>query len=233
MAVEVLDLGGSLVAQEKMDVEFLKEIRTFLLNWLAQDKERKLIIVIGGGNPARVFQETYRSVLGKETELNPDYNAQDWIGIMATRLNAQLIKALFSEYCHDEVVTDPTVIKTMKGRVLVGAGWKPGFSTDYDAVLLAHAFGAKRVLNLSNIEKVYTADPKKDPQAKPLDRISWTDYRKMCGDTWTPGMNAPFDPVASKAAQELDLNVIVADGRNLENLKNILDGDEYVGTLIS
>jgi uridylate kinase len=46
-------------------------------------------------------------------------------------------------------------------------------------------------------------------------------------------MNAPFDPVASKAAQELDLNVIVADGRNLDNLKNILDGDEYVGTLIS
>lgn len=229
MTTEVLDLGGSIIAQEKMDIPFLKEIRQFLINWLEEDQERKLIIIIGGGHPARVFQETYRDVIQEEA----DHDSQDWIGIMATRLNAQLVKALFGDYCQDEVVTDPTAVVSMKGRVLVGAGWKPGFSTDYDAVLLAEHFGAKRVLNLSNIHKVYTADPKKDHKAKPLDRISWDDYRLLCGNEWTPGMNAPFDPVASKKAHEMGLDVIVADGRNLENLSKILSGDEFVGTVIS
>ncbi|MDC7220677.1 MAG: UMP kinase [Spirochaetales bacterium] len=226
---EVLDLGGSLVAQETMDIDFLKKIRTFLIDWLEEDDERKLIIIIGGGHPARVFQNAYREVTGSEA----NHDEQDWIGIMATRLNAQLVHALFSKYCFDDVVYDPTVIKTMTGRVLVGAGWKPGWSTDYDAVLLAEAFGAERVLNLSNISKVYTADPRKDPNAQPLDAISWTDYRAMCGDEWTPGMNAPFDPVASKKAHEIGLNVIVADGRDLDNLGKILDGGDFTGTVIS
>jgi uridylate kinase len=226
---EVLDLGGSLVAQEKMDVDFLGKIRTFLSSWLEEDKERRLIIVICGGYPARVFQDSYRQVAGDKA----GHEEQDWIGIMATRLNAQLVHALFSDYCYDNVVYDPTVIKTMTGRVLVGAGWKPGWSTDYDAVLLAEAFGADRVLNLSNIPKVYTADPRKNPDAKPLDKISWADYRALCGDTWTPGMNAPFDPVASKKADEIGLNVVVADGRDLDNLRKILDRADFNGTIIS
>jgi len=225
----VLDLGGSLVAQEKMDIDFLRKIRTFLIDWLNEDEDRKLIIIIGGGYPARVFQNTYRQVMADRASSDE----QDWIGVMATRLNAQLVKALFADYCSDEVVTDPTAVDGMTGRVLVGAGWKPGWSTDYDAVLLAEYFGAKRVLNLSNIEKVYTADPRKDPKAQPLDAISWADYRLMCGDEWTPGMNAPFDPVASKKAHEIGLEVVVADGRDLDNLKNILDGQPYKGTLIS
>ncbi len=225
----VLDLGGSLVAQEKMDVDFLGRIRTFLAEWLEEDRERRIILIIGGGYPARVFQDTYRQVVGE----GACSEEQDWLGIMATRLNAQLVKAMFADYCHDEVVYDPTSVSRMTGRVLVGAGWKPGWSTDYDAVLLAEKFGAKQVLNLSNIQKVYTADPRKVPTAQPLDSISWTDYRAMCGDEWTPGMNAPFDPVASKKAHEIGLEVVVADGRDLENLRNILDGKEYTGTLIS
>ncbi|MDA3850261.1 MAG: UMP kinase [Spirochaetaceae bacterium] len=226
--VEVFDLGGSIVAQQKMDIDFLKKMKSFVESWLMEDETRRLIIVIGGGYPARVFQNTCR-------ELMPQIQGDelDWIGIMATRLNAQLVKALFGDLCKDDVVTDPSEVKSMKGRILVGAGWKPGFSTDYDAVILAENFGAKRLLNLSNIQKVYTADPKKDPQAKPLDQISWEDYRAMTGDSWTPGMNAPFDPVASKRAHEAGLQVIVAEGRDLNNLDLILKNKNYVGTLIS
>ena len=104
----------------------------------------------------------------------------------------------------------------MSNRVLIAAGWKPGFSSDTDAVYLAEKFGAKKVVNLSNIAKVYTADPKLDPTATPIDSISWTDFRLMVGDTWTPGKNTPFDPIASKEAQRLSLTVICADGRNIE-----------------
>ena len=151
---------------------------------------------------------------------------------MATRLNAQLVKALFSEWCGQDVVTNPTQVDPLTGRVLVAAGWKPGFSTDYDAVLLAERFQADALINLSNIEKVYTADPKTNKDAKPIDQISWADFRALVGDEWTPGKNVPFDPVASRHAAKIGLKVICAAGKNLENLRSILNGEKFIGTSI-
>lgn len=225
--VKVLDLGGSIVAPDEVDTNFIIEFRIFLEKWLKQDKDNKAIIIIGGGSPARKYQKAYRDIVRKS-----DNNEQDWIGITATRLNAQLIKAVFSEYCRESVVTDPTAPEKFEGQVLVAAGWKPGFSTDYDSVVLAEKFGADTILNLSNIAKVYTADPNKDPDAKPLDYVSWDDYKKMAGTEWIPGNNVPFDPVATKKAAELNLKVIAAAGKDLENLQNIFDGKEFVGTII-
>jgi uridylate kinase len=120
----------------------------------------------------------------------------------------------------------------MTGRVLVAAGWKPGFSSDNDAVLLAERFGAGLVINLSNIKQVYTDDPQKNPEAKPIDSISWPDFRVLVGDEWKPGKNVPFDPVASRHAAELGLKVICAAGRDLENLGKILRGESFLGTTI-
>jgi uridylate kinase len=43
----------------------------------------------------------------------------------------------------------------------------------------------------------------------------------------------PFDPIASKHAQEIGLKVIIAEGKNIENLSRILNGEEgFEGTLI-
>ena len=151
---------------------------------------------------------------------------------MATRLNAQLVKSCFGDLCRNDVVYDPTAPIEFKGRVLLAAGWHPGFSTDNDAVLLAEKHGAKTVINLSNIEKVYTDDPKTAPSAKPIDEISWKDFRKMVGDEWVPGKNCPFDPVASKKADELALTVICAGGKNIPNIKKILDEKDFIGTKI-
>lgn len=139
---------------------------------------------------------------------------------------------MFLELCPHEVVVDPTAVTVFGGRVLVAAGWKPGFSTDYDAVVLAERFGAQTVVNLSNIAKVYSADPKLDPGARPIDAISWADFRILVGNEWQPGKNAPFDPVASRRAEELGLKVICAAGRDLGNLAAILDDGPYSGTLI-
>ena len=99
-------------------------------------------------------------------------------------------------------------------------------------MLLAEKFGAKTVVNLSNIEKVYTDDPRKNPDAKPLDTISWADFRKMVGDEWQPGKNCPFDPIASKKASENGMNVICAGGKNIPNIRNILDDKPFIGTKI-
>lgn len=226
--VKVLSVGGSIVVPNEPDTEFLGAFSKMVKEWLAEDDSRKLILVVGGGAPARIYQNAFRTV----TPDAADSAAADWIGIMATRLNAQLLKSIFGDLCTQDVVIDPTVVSDFTGRILVAAGWKPGFSTDNDAVLLAERFGAKTVVNLSNIEKVYTDDPRKNPDAKPLDTISWADFRKMVGDEWVPGKNCPFDPIASKGAEKNGISVICVGGKNIANIRSILDDKDFIGTRI-
>lgn len=221
----VISLGGSIVAPDEVDVAFIAAFRDLLTGYHHSSGDRA-ILVIGGGAPARKYQQAFRQIAGES------HDAQDWIGIMATRLNAELLRHSLAPLCSDPVVYDPTAEFPFTGAVLVAAGWKPGFSTDFDAVMLAERFGADTVINLSNIEKVYTADPRQDPTARPLDRVSWEEFRGIVGETWTPGGNLPFDPVATRRAAELGLRVVAAAGKNLENTRAILAGERFVGTQI-
>ena len=231
MRISVLSVGGSIIAPDGVNSVFLSGFLAKIREYLSDNPEDKLIFVCGGGAPARVYQQAYRAVVTDPAE--QDANAQDWIGIKATHINAELVKAIFGKLCTDPVVTNPTAEDvSFTGRILVAGGWKPGFSTDTDAVYLAKRFGAQTIINLSNIAKVYTDDPRKNPDAKPIDTISWTDFRKMVGDEWVPGKNAPFDPIASKLAQEAGLKVICADGRNTENTVAILTDAPFTGTVI-
>ncbi|MBQ9631114.1 MAG: UMP kinase [Treponema sp.] len=229
---KILSVGGSIIAPDKVDTVFLSNFVEMARSWLGEKNERRLIFVAGGGAPARVYQNAYSEV-SKNLSDNFASDAADWIGIMATRLNAELLKACCGSLCKEAVVYDPTLDLQFTGKILVASGWKPGFSTDNDAVLLAEKFNADTVVNLSNIEKVYTDDPRKNPNAKPLDNISWKDFRAMVGDEWTPGKNTPFDPVASKKAEALGLTVVCASGKNIENIRSILDGKDFIGTKIS
>lgn len=223
----VISLGGSIISPDGVDTEFLARFKAGLEGYLQEDPGRSLILVCGGGSLARAYQKAYGALAG-----DSDPVQADWLGIRATHLNGALVKALFGDLCQDPLVTDPTAEIAFRGRILVAAGWKPGFSTDTDAVLLARRFGASLVVNLSNIKKVYTEDPRSNPDARPLDSISWDDFCKMVGSEWRPGINVPFDPVASPMARDAGIQVVCADGRNIPNTLEILRGRPYEGTLI-
>jgi len=116
--------------------------------------------------------------------------------------------------------------------VILASGWKPGWSTDFCAAMVCEDYGVKTVINMSNIETAYNEDPKTHPDAKPIKKINWNEFRKIVGDKWTPGLNMPYDPIASKKAQELGLKVIILKGNNFENLENYFEGRDFVGTTI-
>jgi uridylate kinase len=225
--VTVISLGGSLIAPDAVDTGFLAAFHRLAAEHLEADPRRKLIVICGGGGLARRYQAACRELAPSAS--NDDL---DWVGIATTRVNAELVRRVFGNLCTDDVVTDPTAVRGFTGRVLVAAGWKPGFSTDNDAVILARRFRARTLVNLSNIAKVYTADPKKDPSARPLDAVSWTEFRKIVGEEWSPGRNTPLDPAATRAAAAAHLRVVFADGRNFENLAAILAGKPFIGTTI-
>lgn len=225
----VISLGGSLVApQGGIDTKFLTKLNSFIREKLTEDIHRQFFLVVGGGATARQYRDAGRDVVGHELTRED----LDWLGIHATRLNAQLIRTIFRDIAHPYLIKHFEIIRKVTEPVIVASGWKPGWSTDFCAVLLCEDYGVKTVLNLSNVKQVYDEDPKKYNDAKPIDHISWADFRKLVGDTWDPGMNAPFDPIASKKAQELGIKVAVLCGTDFENLENYMQGKKFVGTII-
>lgn len=215
------------MAPDRPDCAFLSAFKKAVEAYLDEDPSRRLIIVTGGGAPARIYQNAAKQVCSRIED-----GRLDWLGIRSTHLNGELVKAVFQDYAEDILVTNPTSDIAFSKRILVAAGWKPGFSTDTDAVYLAEKFGARMIINLSNIAKVYTDDPKKNPDAKPLDSISWDDFISMVGTEWVPGKNTPFDPIASQKARDLGIKVVCADGREIGNTMAILRGEEFFGTVI-
>jgi uridylate kinase len=221
--IEVLSLGGSLVCPDEIDVLFLKKFRDFILKWIKKGK--KFVIFVGGGKTARRYQKVAKKFWVKNKEL-------DWIGIFATILNAQLVKSVFGNFAFEKVLTDPTKKIKTKKKIIVFGGWKPGRSTDYDSVLTAKNFGAKRVINLSDVDFIYDKNPKKFKDAKPLERISFDELFKIIGRKWTPGANIPFDPEAAKLAKKEKIEVIFLNGRNFKNLEKVFLGKKFKGTII-
>ncbi len=221
----IISLGGSLIVPNEINVEYLKAFRKFILSWL--QKDFKFVIITGGGAPARQYIDAATAVL--DNDLTDD--DKDWLGIHATRFNGHLVRTIFRHEARAALIIHPEEdeLDTTK-PILVGAGWKPGWSTDYVANKLAQRYGAPVVINLSNIKQVYESDPKLNPDAKPIEEMVWADFRKIVGDTWTPGMNLPYDPIASKLAQEAKTTVLVMDGNNLENLQQCFEGKPFFGT---
>ncbi len=223
----IISLGGSLIVPEEIDWQFVKKFKKTIENQIKNGY--KFVIIAGGGKLARKYQEA----ASKITKLTND--DRDWLGIHATRMNAHFIRTIFRQNCHPVINKNPNDLEdfyNFKEDIMVASGWRPGFSTDYDAVLLAKYLGAKKVLNLSNIDFVCDKDPRKFPDAKKLENIAWKDFRKMVGSTWDPGMNAPFDPIASKLAEEIGLEVAIMNGKNLKNIENYLDDKKFKGTVI-
>ena len=226
----IISLGGSLIVPNQIDWQFLKKFRELIISEIKRGK--KFVIITGGGYTAR----EYIQATGKITKLTKD--DQDWLGIHATRMNAHLMKTIFRAYAHPRINKNPETKADITRhfshgeKIMVAAGWKPGWSTDYVAAIHARRFGAKTLINLSNVEYVYDKDPKKHKDAKIIKEIRWKDFRKIVGSRWDPGLNMPFDPIASQLAEKINLEVIIADGKNLDNLKNILEGKEFLGTVI-
>ncbi len=221
----VIGLGGSIIVPGKIQIDFLKKFRKLILTLIKQG--HRFVIVTGGGNIARNYVQSAVKICKVSTQ------DKDWLGIQATRINAYLLKAMFTNKCCPIVLDCPDKrVNLKKYSIYIGSGWKPGFSTDYDTILLAKKFRAEKIIFATDVSHVYEKDIRKYPQAKPMKRITWKDYRKLISSKWRPGMKVPVDPVAAKLAQKLKYKVIITKGNNLGNLKNIIENKKFKGTII-
>lgn len=225
MKTFIISLGGSVIIPDQINIGFLKKFRQLILSFVK--KGHRFVLVAGGGRINREYNKAAKQ-FGKVKAKD-----LDWLGIAATKMNAELIRVIFSDYAYEKVILNPTVkIKTNK-KIIVGSGWQPGCSSDKDTVLLAKQFMAKVVINLFDKDYVYDKDPDKFKDAKPLKQIKWNDYLKIIGHKWQPRLSTPFDPEASKLAWKSGIKVIILKGTNLKNLADYLAGRKYKGTVIN
>lgn len=221
----VLSLGGSVLVPGEDDPAYLQSLGA-LLGRLA-DRHR-LLAVAGGGRLARYYIESGRA-------LGMDERALDELGIAVTRLNARLlIQAVGPRAC-------PRVPETYEEAqtaaethdVVVMGGQRVGLTTDGVAAELARAVGARRIVNATSVEGVFTADPRDDPKARRLDRLSYAELQRIAGEpTGLAGPSMVFDPYAARVVREAGIRLAVVHGRDLASLEGAIVGTPFVGTLI-
>ncbi len=223
----VMSVGGSLIVPDAIDTDFLTRLKALIERQTAE-RSRRFVIICGGGKTARRYQEAASAV----STLTVD--DLDWLGVHATRLNGHLMRTIFREIAHPVMITNPDDVLDISPdtKLIIASGYRPGSSTDYRAVQIARNLGASKVVNLSNIDHVYTADPRDDVNVEPIPDITWSEFRKLIPAEWDPGLSSPFDPVASREAEAHRIEVAIMNGANLAQLENYLDDKPFIGTRI-
>lgn len=223
----VMSVGGSLIVPDTIDTAFLTSFKNLIERQIAFSG-RRFIIIAGGGKTARRYQDAASSV----SELDPE--DLDWMGIHATRLNGHLLRTIFRDTAYPEMITNPDEITDVPkdSPLVIAAGYRPGASTDLRAVQIAIHTGATKLMNLSNIDYVYTEDPRRNPDAQKIEDITWTDFMKLIPTEWNPGLSSPFDPVAARTAKSHNIEVTIINGENIPEIENYLDNKPFAGTRI-
>ena len=226
MDTVVISVGGSILIQDKDDITFIRKLAKVLIGKTAN---HKLYVVTGGGRVAREYIRIGRELGASETYL-------DEIGIEVTRLNARLlITALGDNAYHVPAKTIDEALHAGKThQIVVMGGLHPGFTTDAVSAMVAERVNAARLVNATSVAGVYTSDPKKDPRAKMLKKLTFDELIKIVDRSeHAAGPNIVFDPLAAKIVKRSGIKTLVCDGRNLPVLMSAIDNKDFTGTIIS
>ena len=179
----VLKLSGEALAGEKgfgIDLRVVERLAEEVKAVRAEHAD--VGVVIGGGN---IIRGTTASRDGM------DRVSADYMGMLATIINALAVQDVLERKGVDtrvltairmEALAEPYIRRRAirhleKGRVVIFAGGtgNPYFSTDTAAVLRALEIEAQILLKGTNVDGVYTADPRKDPKAQFIPEVSFQD----------------------------------------------------------
>ena len=220
----VLSLGGSLVNPGTPDTQYVASLVRLL-----RGMKYKFGIVVGGGKLARQYAEAARKKGGNEFEA-------DEAAIKATKKNAQVVIDAVKKDVNAKVCEtfDEARKQAAKHKFVVMGGTIPGITTDSDAVLLAECLGAKRVLNLSNIDGVYNDNPVRNHNAKKFNRMNYDQMIDLAGknDMRTAGTHFVFDFLACKLIARSKIEAHFVHGKNLLDVRKAVDGKPHGGTVV-
>ncbi|MBM3309134.1 MAG: UMP kinase [Candidatus Altiarchaeales archaeon] len=218
----VFSVGGSLVCPEEIDIRFIERFCS-LLKQLSL--KHKIAVVVGGGRLARKYIQAARKFTRSRDML-------DYFGIKATYLNAMLLSAALGNKA--EYVWNASKPDLRTRKIVVTGGTTPGHSTDAVAAEIAVMMKADLLVNASNIKGVYEEDPRKNPKARLLKKITAKELSAIISKLpQTPGKYALIDKLAVNTIKKHKIKTLILDGRNLGNLKKAVEGKRFTGTIIN
>lgn len=234
----VISIGGSLLTEKVRETVYELDMKKYLKNYTRYgnvikklyNKGHQLVVVCGGGSPARVFQSIAR-------EFTSDRILLDNIGIVGTDVNAYLFVAALGDIAYQIVLKDPEdverVFEKYKGeKVIVCSGFKPGCSTDFDTAMHAEKIGADLIVNATNVDGVYTDDPRKNPNAKKLPKLDYKQFREIISKvSQQPGDYGLFDLKAIDIIERCKIKTVIVDGNDPEEIIRAVEGT-HNGTVI-
>jgi uridylate kinase len=229
----VISIGGSLLTRELTPGNFKKYARAVAR---LKGKGHELAVVCGGGRVCREYRDVAKA-------LGADWKMMDWVGINATHLNAHVFyaamansigaKNVFYSHLKPERKMVSEARKHFGKGVFIAAGYEPGHSTDYDAALIARAVKADLLINASNVDGVYTSDPKKDPKARKIERLTHEQFLRIIGkNKQVPGEYRLFDMMAAKLVRDGKIMTVFVDGKDPKEIERAVSGSHH-GTVVS
>ncbi len=203
-----------------------KELKT------VHDLGIEIAIVVGGGN-------IFRGV--SESAGNMDRAAADYIGMLATVMNAvvlqdalehagvftRVMSAIEIPQLAEPFIRRRAVRHLEKQRVVIfaaGTG-NPYFTTDSAAALRALEIGAEVILKGTKVDGIYSADPVKDSTATKFDRITFQEVLEK--------QLKVMDASAISLCKDNNLPIMVFNMRKSENIVKAVCGDLSIGTLVT
>lgn len=228
-----LSLGGSLLTGKSKDdyvkldpakyseyAEVIKRLHT---------EGHVLMVVCGGGKPARYFIDIAKTY-------DAPSNVLDYLGIKSSHINALLFMAALGDIAEQPKVYETPALsfdKREKGKVWIGGGHEPGVSTDYRAVQFAEAMDADLIINATDIDGVYTKNPKVHEDAEKLTELSFKELEKIITENTNqaPGEYGLFDLEAVRLSMKLGKPVVIIDGRDPEEIIRAVNGTHSGSTI--
>jgi uridylate kinase len=220
----VVRVGGSVVGSP-LDASMINCYVTLLKDW--KDQGHDVVAVVGGGSLAREFIKV-AAYMGLKEE------RRDWAAIHVSRLFARLfVLGLGEAGCGTVPVSlDEAEACLDKGKIVVMGGLRPGMTTDTVAALLGERVKADLLVKGSNVDGIYTKDPRKYPDAQKLDKLKFEELGSIFeADSHRAGINQIIDPEAVKILTKNRLKTIVVDGYDTAYLVYAVQGRK-VGTVI-
>ncbi|MBQ3737200.1 MAG: UMP kinase [Candidatus Methanomethylophilaceae archaeon] len=224
MQKAVISVGGSVLIPGNDDAVYIRQLADMLRE---VSKEVQIAVVVGGGKMSRYYSETGRQLGGTVYQL-------DELGIGITRVNAKLLTVALGDIANSEIPLKAEECASMSepGRIVVMGGTEPGHTTDAVAAMIARCMKADRVINASNVDAVYSADPRKDPDAKRFSKMTIKELKEVVGDEHDAGRSYVFDPMGVDIAMENRIDLFMVNGRDLSELRNAILGKEIKGTFV-
>ncbi|OYT54100.1 MAG: uridylate kinase [Candidatus Altiarchaeales archaeon ex4484_2] len=221
----VLSIGGSILVPEEVDVGYIGELASFLVD-LSSGNE--IAVVSGGGRLARKYIDAARVFNSSEALC-------DLIGIDASRLNARLLSAAIGDTA---TIEPPSVFQKAReelerGKIMVMGGTHPGHSTDGVSALLAEYVGADLLINATDVDGIFDKNPREYADARLIEEITpeglMDIIKKYSVDA---GSYALIDPLAVKIIQRSAIKTIFLNGRDFKNMEKAISGKKYRGTRV-